>query len=383
MQGRRSLRGPLFPSLEYTNRIARVRRDSAIRPTVLELGGSSSSPNSDRTMEEQNPPAVQRFMKDYSVPTLDAQPTAIPLNEAQRNYELKTVHFNTLPTYYGKPNEDALQFMKEYYNVITTIPLGRITENELRMRCFSYCLKGDAKQWLSTLEPGSLRTWSEVERKFFDKYFPSSRTKDIRGKIATFQEEEGEPFHEAWERFKLLLAQCPHHEFTLVSQVQSFYDGLTGLTQAIVDNACGGAMRELTAEEVLAKYEMLGQNSQQRSRRGSSGSVRDTEMAKNVATLTRDVQTMMRNLECTSTTTSPNTMIQSFYERPPMESCIMGNQNQNQGQLVVRENQANWVGRRPMDGPSSNFYNRGWERLPNRYWSNPNNFLNPPEDLEN
>ena len=48
------------------------------------------------------------------------------------------------------------------------------------------------------------------------------------------------------------------HEFTLVSQVQSFYDGLTGLTQAIVDNACGGAMRELTAEEVLAKYEMLG-----------------------------------------------------------------------------------------------------------------------------
>ena len=142
-------------------------------------------------------------------------------------------------------------------------------------------------------------------------------------------------------------------------------------------------MRELTAEEVLAKYEMLGQNSQQRSRRGSSGTIRDIEMAKNVATLTRDVQTMMRNLECTSTSTSPNTMIQSFNERPPMESCIMGNQNQNQGQLVVRENQANWVGRRPMNGSSSNSYNRGWDRLPNRYWSNPNNFLNPPEDLEN
>ena len=91
-------------------------------------------------------------------------------------------------------------------------------------------------------------------------------------------------------------------------------------------------MRELTAEEVLAKYEMLGQNSQQRSRRGSSGSGRDIEMAKNVATLTRDVQTMMRNLECTSTSSSPNTMIQSFYERPPTESCIMGNQNQSQNQ---------------------------------------------------
>jgi len=135
-------------------------------------------------------------------------------------------------------------------------------------------------------------------------------------------------------------------------------------------------MRELTAEEVLAKYEMLGQNSQQRSRRGSSGSYREIEMAKNVATLTRDVQTMMRNFECTSTSSpSPNTMIQSFYERPPRESYIMGNQGQPQGQLVVRENEANWVGRRPMDGPSSNSYNRGWERLPNRYWSNPNNFF--------
>ena len=158
MQGRRSLRGPLFPSLDYTNRIARVRRDRAIQPIAIELGSSPSSSESHRTMEEQNPPAVQRFMKDYSVPTLDAQPTAIPLNEAQSNYELKTVHFNTLPTYYGKPNEDALQFMKEYYNVITTIPLGGISENELRMRCFSYCLKGDAKQWLSALAPGSLRT---------------------------------------------------------------------------------------------------------------------------------------------------------------------------------------------------------------------------------
>ncbi|KAK2646795.1 hypothetical protein Ddye_021990 [Dipteronia dyeriana] len=81
-------------------------------------------------------------------------------------------------------------------------------------------------------------------------------------------EEDGEPLHEACERLKLLLSQCPHHEFTLVSREQLFYDGLLGLTQAIVDNACGGAMREKMAEEVLEIYGMLGQNSQQRSSRG-------------------------------------------------------------------------------------------------------------------
>ncbi|KAI9162267.1 hypothetical protein LWI28_025596 [Acer negundo] len=97
MQGQRSLRGPLFPSIDYINRIARVRKDSDIRPIVFELGIGSSPSDNDKTMEEPNLPAVQRFMKDYALPTLDAQPSAIQLNEARRNYELKTVHFNTLP----------------------------------------------------------------------------------------------------------------------------------------------------------------------------------------------------------------------------------------------------------------------------------------------
>ena len=108
------------------------------------------------------------------------------------------------------------------------------------------------------LPAGTLTTWAEVEQKFFSKFFPSWKTKEINGRIANFQEEEGEAFHESWERFKLLLAQCPHHDFTLQSHVQSFYDGLTGLTQAIVDNACGGAMRECTADFMFNKYEMLG-----------------------------------------------------------------------------------------------------------------------------
>ena len=115
-----------------------------------------------------------------------------------------------------------------------------------------------AKKWLMASASRLLTTRQEVERKFFDKLFPTWKTKEIRGKIATFVEEEREPFHEAWERFKLLLAQCPPYEFMLVSRVQSFYDGLLGLTQAIVDDACGGAMREKTMEEVLERYEMLG-----------------------------------------------------------------------------------------------------------------------------
>ena len=148
-----------------------------------------------------------------------------------------------------------------------------------------------------------------MERKFFDKFFPSWKTKEIRGKIATFVEEEGEPFHEAWGRFKLLLAQCPHHEFTLVSRIQSFYDGLLGLTQAIVDNACGGAMREKTAEEVLEKYEMLGQNSQQRSSWGQDMEGRkNSEIAKQFRATTTTTTTTKTSTTKTTTTTTTTTL---------------------------------------------------------------------------
>ena len=75
--------------------------------------------------------------------------------------------------------------------------------------------------------------------------------------------------------------------------MQSFYDGLTGLTHAIVDNACGGAMMECTADFVFNKYEMLGQNSQQRSTKG--GWTSSAHLAMQMETLSNNVKAMMVN----------------------------------------------------------------------------------------
>ena len=269
MHGRRSLGSPLLPFVDNINRMTRLptMRDSPRGLSDLEIGSTSSSSSSEGPDQEMD----RRMMKEFSLPTVGSHPSAILLDDAQRNYELKNLHYNTLPHFGGALSEDCLQFMKEYYSVVTTFPLRNLTEDHLRMRCFSYCMRDDAKKWLMALPAGSLTTWSGVEQKFFAKYFPSWKTKEIRSMIADFQENEGDAFHESWGRFKLLLAQCPHHEYTLVSQVQSFYDGLTGLSQAIVDNACGGAMREKTAQYVFDKYEMLEQNSQQRNTRGIEG----------------------------------------------------------------------------------------------------------------
>ncbi|KAL5777078.1 hypothetical protein ACOSP7_010004 [Xanthoceras sorbifolium] len=141
------------------------------------------------------------------------------------------------------------------------------------MRCFPYTLKDRTKQWLMTLPLGSLRTWSEVYNKFIEKFYSHQKTVELRAKITTFNQGDGEPFYEAWDRFKLLLIQCPRHDFSLELQNQFFYDGLPLNCQAMVDNATGCAMQERTMEETYKLFEMLGANSQQKSVRGKTLSI--------------------------------------------------------------------------------------------------------------
>ncbi|KAL5819701.1 hypothetical protein ACOSQ3_023644 [Xanthoceras sorbifolium] len=132
------------------------------------------------------------------------------------------------------------------------------------MQCFPYTLKDKAKQWLMTLPPSSLRTWSKVYNKFIEKLYSHQKTIELRSKVATFAQGDGEPLHEAWDRFKLLLIQCPHHGFPLEMHNQFFYNGLTLNYQAMVNNAVGGAMQKKTIKETYELFEMLGTNLQQK-----------------------------------------------------------------------------------------------------------------------
>ncbi|KAK3204523.1 hypothetical protein Dsin_018569 [Dipteronia sinensis] len=91
-----------------------------------------------------------------------------------------------------------------------------------------------------------------------------SKAKDLWLKIASFVEEDGEPFHEAWERFNLLLAQMPPHTYHPELKVNSFYSGLSPITQMVVDNACGGTIADKRAVEAYDILGKIAQNSQQR-----------------------------------------------------------------------------------------------------------------------
>ena len=109
---------------------------------------------------------------------------------------MKAIHFGVLLSFRGLPSEDALAFLREFYTTIKTFSLHDLNEDELRMRCFPYTLKDGAKTWLINLPKGLLGTWEEVYDKFIMRYYSPQKMVDLRSKICSFSQLNGEPFHE-------------------------------------------------------------------------------------------------------------------------------------------------------------------------------------------
>ena len=78
-----------------------------------------------------------------------------------------------------------------------------------------------------------------MAQRFLSKFFPPSKTSQLRGEIAQFRQLDFEPLYEARERFKDLIMKCHQHEYQDWFQIQLFYTGLNGQTRMIVDVAAG------------------------------------------------------------------------------------------------------------------------------------------------
>nr|GFB44765.1 reverse transcriptase domain-containing protein [Tanacetum cinerariifolium] len=67
---------------------------------------------------------------------------------------------------------------------------------------------------------------------------------------------EGQPvggsFHEAWDRYKDLLRACPHHGFTELYQLDTFYNALNPADQDSLNYAAGGNLLEKRTHDVLS-----------------------------------------------------------------------------------------------------------------------------------
>nr|GEW72892.1 reverse transcriptase domain-containing protein [Tanacetum cinerariifolium] len=84
---------------------------------------------------------------------------------------------------------------------------------------------------------------------FLGKYFPPPMVTKLRNEITNFRQRPDESFFEAWEHYKLSIDRCPNHNMLPVTQIDTFYNGLTLRHRDTSNAAAGGTFMKRRLEE--------------------------------------------------------------------------------------------------------------------------------------
>nr|GEY08673.1 hypothetical protein [Tanacetum cinerariifolium] len=80
------------------------------------------------------------------------------------------------------------------------------------------------------------------------KYFPPSMVTKLRNKITNFCQRPDESLFKAWECYKLSIDSCPNHNMLPVTQIDTFYNGLTLRHRDTINASAGGTFMKRRLE---------------------------------------------------------------------------------------------------------------------------------------
>ncbi|GJS71297.1 reverse transcriptase domain-containing protein [Tanacetum coccineum] len=190
-----------------------------------------------------------------------------------------------------------------------------------------------------------IKRFYQITRTLRLNQVPDDVVKELRKEITNFQQVFGETFTEAWERFKDLLRKCPHHEFSLLHQIDFFYNGFCQSDQDSLNTAAGGNLMTRTTQDTLTIIENKARvrtcrNKPQLSSSGATSTQIDaiTVLTKQVETLEYHFASMRENYDHNQETSNQlmqnqmGQMEEIFQER---QSCVLPSNTNPPAELKV------------------------------------------------
>nr|GEX72551.1 hypothetical protein [Tanacetum cinerariifolium] len=95
----------------------------------------------------------------------------------------------------------------------------------------------------------SINTFEQMAKMFHEKYFPPSMVTKLRNKITNFRQRPDESLFEAWECYKLSIDRCHNRNMLPVTQIDTFYNGLTLRHRDTINAAACGTFMKRRPEE--------------------------------------------------------------------------------------------------------------------------------------
>ncbi|XP_050150510.1 uncharacterized protein LOC126625460 [Malus sylvestris] len=301
-----------------------------------------------------------------------------PAVEEGTAFEIKQHMLNILPTFHGLSSDDPNMHIAEFLMGCKNILVRGFSAESIKLRLFPYTLKDQARRWLLTLPSGSITTWAQLSEKFLNKYYPASKTLDMRTQILSFAQKPNEEFHEAWERFKELIRKCPHSGINTTNQMHIFFRGLNMTTKTLVNASCGGTYKDKNAQEACLLFEKMAEDTQQWAvEQPQSRSA--FEMSTGSPYVTAQIEKMEKRLDAKFDMLlqrMPGS--QGAVQQPLQAACSICNMithdfmscphKEVSPDFTAEQVNAFNNFQRPRYDPYSNFYNPGWRDHPNLRW---------------
>nr|GEU97163.1 reverse transcriptase domain-containing protein [Tanacetum cinerariifolium] len=223
----------LFPPLDNPKHT--IRRRPRVDPTLLNDFDMATNGNDDDV-----PPAGGGDLPVLDLRTMDelCQPTLNGRGGPITSIAIQATNF-------GLKNDTIQQHQSD-----------GVTDDALRLYLFSYSLTHHATAWFYHLPRTSINTFEQMDQMFLEKYFQPSMVTKLRNEITNFRQRPDESLFEALERYKLSIDRCPNHNMLPVTQIDTFYNGLTLRHRDTINATAGGTFmkRQLILDLRMTRF---------------------------------------------------------------------------------------------------------------------------------
>nr|GEW37080.1 hypothetical protein [Tanacetum cinerariifolium] len=256
----------------------------------------------------------------------------------------------TSDRFFGLEKDNPHDHISWFNKITSTIKYKDVPNSAIKLTLFPFSLVGEAR-----------------------------RTTNLRNEISNFQQWFDESFHEAWDRYKDLIHACPHHSFTELHQLDTFYNALNPADQDSLNSAAGGNLLERRTQDVLTIIENKSKVRNSRNKSvlsqvkscdaNSSSSSEIVKLTHAVNQQTSDVTTAMTGILKQFQATPPSTSVKAIEEicvtcggAHPYYLCLAVDGNTI---LEHRDNIQGYISAAAIN------YNQGSGSLPNNTVANP------------
>ncbi|XP_035830086.1 uncharacterized protein LOC118479588 [Helianthus annuus] len=192
------------------------------------MQGQMGQPRAPLGAPQRHQREVVRGIEAHFRPIITNNPSPVVIHHRAdgRTFEVRTTALQSLPKFKGLATEEPYFHLETYDSICNTIRGQGFSADDVKLVLFQFSLEDKAKRWFHTLPSAFIFTWADMQQIFLDEYYTSQKTNDARRGLRSFQQ-SGEMFHEAFERFNMMLRNCPHHGIQLWELLNAFHEGLS------------------------------------------------------------------------------------------------------------------------------------------------------------